>query len=68
MSILASKQVFIDPNNVSLNSLVEKDTDHIDINFIARNNFNNNGFRNNFGHNPMPYPPSSPSKLLWQFS
>ena len=38
----------IDPNNVPLNSLVATD---VDVHFIARNNFNNNAYKNNFGGN-----------------
>src|SRR5664279_4412195 len=57
MSMLATKQVHIDPNNVPLASLIEQDKDQVDVNFIARNNFNNNAYRNNFGGNNFkPYP------------
>src|SRR5664279_1396245 len=57
MSMLATKQVPIDPNNVPLASLIEKYKDQVDVNFIARNNFNNNSYRNNFGGNNFrPYP------------
>jgi hypothetical protein len=46
----------IDPNNVSLASLVAQE-EHVDVNFIRNNNFNNNAYRNNFGsNNYMPYP------------
>ena len=28
----------------------------MDVNFISRNNFNNNAYRSNFGRNPRPFP------------
>ena len=56
MSMLASKQVPIDPNNVPLASLVAQE-EQVDVNFV-KNNFNNNAYRNNFGNNNYkPYPP-----------
>ena len=52
-----SKQVPIDPNSVPLNSLVSNENYQIDVNFIARNNFNNSAYINNFGgNNYRPYP------------
>ena len=55
MSMLASKQVHIDPNNVHLASLVAQE-EQVDVNFV-KNNFNNNAYRNNFGNNNYkPYP------------
>ena len=57
MSILASKNVHMDPNNVPLASLIEQEKDQVDVNFIVRNNFNNNAYRNNFGNNNYrPFP------------
>ena len=41
MSLLM-KQAPIDPNNVPLNSLIAQEKEQVDVNFIARNNFNNN--------------------------
>ena len=47
----------IDPNNVPLNSLVANENDQVDVNFVARNNFNNSAYKNNFGgNNYSPYP------------
>ena len=52
-----TKQVPMDPNNVPLNSLVANENDQVDVNFIARNNFNNSAYKNNFGgNNYRPYP------------
>ena len=45
-------------NNVPLASLVAQE-DHVYVNFIKNNNFNNNAYRNNFGSNKYkPYPSS----------
>src|SRR3954469_18830878 len=53
MSLL-TKQATIDPHDVPLNSLVSQE--QVDVNFIYRNNFNNNAYRSNFGSNPRPFP------------
>src|SRR3954471_12771691 len=53
MSLL-TKQDPIDPHDVPLNSLVYQE--QVDVNFISRNNFNNNAYRSNFGSNPKPFP------------
>ena len=59
MSMLANGQTHVDPNNVPLASLVAQD-EHVDVNFIKNNNFNNNAYRNNFGNsNYRPYPSNS---------
>jgi hypothetical protein len=44
----------VDPNDVPLSTFIEQNNDAIDVNFVARNNFNNNAYRGNF--NPRPYP------------
>src|SRR3954466_7253293 len=53
MSLL-TKQAPIDPHDVPLNSLFAQE--QADVNFISRNNFNNNAYRINFGSNPRPFP------------
>src|SRR3954471_2822650 len=54
MSLL-TKQPSIDPHDVPLNSLVAQE--QVDVNIIARNNFNNNAYGSNFGsNNPRPFP------------
>ena len=53
MSLL-TKQSPIDPHDIPLNSLIAQD--QVDVNFISRNNFNNNAYRSNFGSNPRPFP------------
>ena len=40
-----------------LSTLVEQNSDAIDVNFFSRDNFNNNAYRGNF--NPRPFPSNS---------
>src|SRR3954462_4583696 len=54
MSLLTN-QAPIDPHDVPLNSLVAQE--QVDVNFISRNNFNNNAYRSNFANNnPRSFP------------
>src|SRR3954453_10918432 len=53
MSLL-TKQSPIDPHDVPLNSLIAQE--QVDVNFISRNNFNNDAYRDNFASNPRPFP------------
>src|SRR3954470_16223838 len=54
MSLL-TKKAPIDPHDVPLNSLVAQE--QVDVNFISRNNFNNNAYKSNFGsNNPRSFP------------
>src|ERR1043165_4320201 len=54
MSLL-TKQAPTDPQDVTLNYLVAQE--QVDVNFISRNNFNNNAYRSNFGcNNPRTFP------------
>jgi hypothetical protein len=56
MTILANDRAHVDPSNVPLASLVAQE-EHVDVNFIRNNNFNNSAYRNNFGsNNYRPYP------------
>jgi hypothetical protein len=56
MAMLANDRTHIDCNNVPLASLVAQD-EHVAVNFIRNNNFNNNAYRNNFAsNNYRPYP------------
>ena len=60
MSMLATNQTSIDPNNVPLASLISQEKAQVDVNFINGNNFKNNAYRNNFGSNHYkPYPPNN---------
>jgi hypothetical protein len=56
MAMLANDRAHVDPNNVSLASLLARE-EHVDVNFIRNNNFNNSAYRNNFASsNYRPYP------------
>jgi hypothetical protein len=49
-------ELIFDPNNVPLSSLVAQE-EHVDVNFIRNNNFNNSAYRSNFAsNNYRPYP------------
>jgi hypothetical protein len=56
MLTLANDRAHVDPNNVPLASLVAQE-EHVDVNFIRNNNFNNSAYKNNFAsNNYRPYP------------
>jgi hypothetical protein len=56
MAMLANDRAHVDPNNVCLASLVAQE-EHVDVNFIRNNNFNNSAYRNNFAStNYRSYP------------
>ena len=57
MKLVASKGAPIDFNDMPLSTLIEQNSDAIDVNFISHNNFNNNAYRGNF--NPRPFPSNS---------
>ena len=57
MKLVASKSAPIDFNDVPLFTLIEQNSDAVDVNFISRNNFNNNAYRGNF--NPRTFPSNS---------
>ena len=57
MKLVASKSAPIDFNDMLLSTLIEQNSDAIDVNFISRNNFNNNAYRGNF--NPRPFSSTS---------
>ena len=42
MKLVASKSAPIDFSDISLSTLIDKNSDAVDVNFISRNNFNNN--------------------------
>jgi hypothetical protein len=48
--MISNDRTHIDPNNVPLASLAAQE-EHVDVNFIRNNNFNNNAYRNNFASN-----------------
>ena len=53
----ANKSAPIDFNDVPLSTLIDQNSDAIDVNFVSQNNFNNNAYRGNF--NPRPFPSNS---------
>jgi hypothetical protein len=56
MAMLVNNRAHVDPNNVPLASLVAQE-EHVDVNFVRNNNFNNSAYRNNFdSNNYRPYP------------
>ena len=57
MKLVANKSAPIDFSDVPLSTLIEQNSDAIDVNFISRNNFNNDTYRGNF--NPRPFPSNS---------
>ena len=60
MKFVASKSAPIDFNDMPLSTLIEQSSDVVGVNFILRNNFNNNAYRGNF--NPRPSPSNSSNK------
>ena len=57
MKLVASKNAPIHLNDVPLSTLIQQNSDSVDVNFVSRNNFNNNAYRANF--NPRPFPGNS---------
>jgi hypothetical protein len=58
MSMLINDIAHVDPNNVPLASLVAQE-EHVDVNFIRNNNFNNSAYMNNVGSNNYRLYPST---------
>jgi hypothetical protein len=59
MAMPVNDRAHVNPNNVPLASLFAQ-KEHVDVNFIRNNNFNNNAYRKNFGsNNYRPYPPTN---------
>jgi hypothetical protein len=58
MAMLANDRAHVDPNNVPLASLVDQQ-EHVDVNFLRNNNFNNSAHRNNFASNNYRLYPSN---------
>ena len=54
MKLFASKNTYVDPNDMPLSTLVENNNESMDVNFVGRNN---NAYRGNI--NPRPYPSNS---------
>jgi hypothetical protein len=58
MAMLVNDRAHVDTNNVPLASLVAQE-EHVDVNFIRNNNFNNSSYRNNFASNNYRLYPST---------
>jgi hypothetical protein len=64
MLMLANDRAHVDPNNVHLASSVAQE-EHVDVNFVSNNNFNNSAYRNNFASNNYRlYPSNSDNDYL----
>jgi hypothetical protein len=64
MLMLSNDRTHVDSNNVPLASLVAQE-EHVDVNFIRNNNFNNNAYRNNFaGNNYRLFPSNGDNSYL----
>jgi hypothetical protein len=50
MLMLSNDRTHVDPNNIPLASLVAQE-EHVNVNFIRNNNFNNIAYWNNFASN-----------------
>ena len=57
MKLVANKSAPIDFSDVPLSTLIEQNSDGIDVNFVSQNNFDNNAYRGNL--NPRPFPSNS---------
>ena len=55
--LVANKSAHVHPNYLPLSTLFDNNNDAMDVNFVGRNNFNNNAYRGNF--NPSPFPGNS---------
>ena len=44
MKLVANKSAPIDLNDVPLSTLIEQNSDPLDVNYVWRNNFNNNAY------------------------
>ena len=54
MKLVSSKSAPIDFNDMPLSTLIDQNSDAIDVNFISQSNFNNNAYRGNFNTRPFP--------------
>jgi hypothetical protein len=58
IAMLVNYRAHVDPTNIPLASLVAQE-EHVDVNFIRNNNFNNSAYRNNFASNNYRLYPST---------
>ena len=45
--MFATKNTPLDPNDMPLSTLIENNNESMDVNFVGRNNFGNNAYREN---------------------
>ena len=62
MKLFANKSAPTDPNDMPLSTLIENNNESMDVNFVGRNNFGNNAYRDNF--NPRPFPSNSSNNMV----
>jgi hypothetical protein len=68
MLMLSNDRAHVDPNKVPLASLVAQE-EHVDVNLIRNNNFNNSAYRNNFAsNNYRPYPSTNGNGYVNSYS
>ena len=48
MKLVANKNAPIDLNDAPFSTLIDQNSDVVDVNFVSRNNFNNNAYTGNF--------------------
>ena len=53
MKLFDNKSVSSDPNDISLSTLIENNNESMDVNFVGRNNFGINAYRDNFNSRPF---------------
>ena len=53
MTLFASKNAPIEPNDMPLSTWIENNNESMDVNFVGRNNFGNNTYRGNFNTRPF---------------
>ena len=54
MKLFADKSISSDPNDMPLSTLIENGNESMDVNFVGRNYFGNNAYRENFSPGPFP--------------
>ena len=59
MKLFDTKNTPLDPNDMSLSTLIENNNESMDVNFVGRNSFGKNAYRGNFNARPFPSNPSN---------
>ena len=53
MNFFANNRAPTDPNDMPLPTLIENNNESMDVNFVGRNNFGINAYRDNFNSRPF---------------